>query len=72
MDHPALLFTDDFDEQWAQETLEIGAKVFALVWMAVFAHYPDAFELVEPLEGKYPVVSEVFEREKTGMEGRIT
>jgi len=67
MDHPALLLTDDLDEHWARETLEIGAKVFALVWMAVFAHYPDAFELVEPLEGKYPVVSEVFEREKAEM-----
>jgi hypothetical protein len=64
MVNPALLFTDTFDEQWARQTLEIGARVFALIWMAVFAHYPIAFEQVEPLEGKYPLVSEVFEREK--------
>jgi hypothetical protein len=72
MVNPALLFMDAFDEQWARQTLDIGARVFALIWMAVFAHYPNAFECVEPLEGKYPVVSEVFEKEKAGMEGRIT
>jgi|SRR5579884_1328102 len=67
---PALLFTDAFDEEWARQALEIGARVFALIWMAVFAHYPNAFEHVEPFEGKYPVVSEVFEREKGPMEAQ--
>lgn len=61
---PALLFTDAFDEEWAMQTLDIGTRVFSLIWMAVFAHYPNAFEEVEPFEGEYPVVSEVFEKEK--------
>jgi hypothetical protein len=64
MINPALLFTDAFDEPWARQALEIGARVFALIWMAVFAHYPNAFEQVEPLEGKYPILSEVFAMEK--------
>ena len=29
--------------------MEVGAKVFALVWMAVFKHYPVVFEQIEPL-----------------------
>lgn len=64
MDNPALHVTDAFDEQWARQTVEVGAKVFALVWMAIFAHHPDGFEHVESLSGKYPVVSTVFENEK--------
>jgi hypothetical protein len=60
----ALHARDAFDEEWASRTVKIGAEVFDLIWMAVFAHHPDAFERVEPLSGKYPVVSATFESEK--------
>jgi hypothetical protein len=61
IDDPAFLVIDAFDEGWARQTVEIGRKVFALVWMAVFKHYPDAFVRIEPLSGKYPVLSDLFE-----------
>jgi hypothetical protein len=64
MDDSALHIKDGFDEDWARQAAGIGAKVFDLVWMVVFKHHPDAFERVEPLSGKYPVVSGVFEKEK--------
>jgi hypothetical protein len=61
-DNTVFQIIDTFDERWARQTVDIGARVFDLVWMAVFAHYPDAFERIEPLEGKYPVLTRVFER----------
>jgi hypothetical protein len=64
MDDSSLHVKDGFDEKWARQAADIGARVFALVWMVVFAHHPEAFEQVEPLSGKYPVVSAVFESEK--------
>jgi hypothetical protein len=53
-----------FDENWARQTAEIWAYVFDLVWLVVFKHHPVAFERVQPLSGKYPVVSGMFEKEK--------
>jgi hypothetical protein len=64
MDDSSLQVKDGFDETWARQTADIGEKVFDLVWMVVFAHFPKAFEQVEPLSGKYPVMSTVFEKEK--------
>jgi hypothetical protein len=52
---------DAFDEDLALETIDIGAKVFELIWLAVFAHHAEAFERVEPLSAKYPVLRSVFE-----------
>lgn len=60
----ALLIRDAFDEKMALQTAEIGAKVFDLVWMVVFAQHPAAFDRAESLAGKYPVVSGLFAREK--------
>jgi len=54
---------DGFDKQWARVTVDIGAKVFDLIWLAVLAHHPEAFERVVRLIGKYPVLLIVFEHE---------
>jgi hypothetical protein len=62
----ALQVRDGFDLDLALEVVGIGAEMFDLIWMAVFAHHPDAFERVEPLSGKYPVMSAVFESRSTG------
>jgi hypothetical protein len=56
-----LLAMDAFDEEWARESIDVGASVFELIWLAVFAHHPEAFERVEPLAGAYPVLQSVFE-----------
>jgi len=64
VDDSSLHVKDGFDESWARQAAEIGAKVFDLVWMVAFAHHPDAFGRIETLEGKYPVVSGVFVSEK--------
>jgi hypothetical protein len=64
MDKSALHVRDGFDEQWASQAAEIGASVFDLIWMVVFKHHPEAFERVEPLSGKYPVVTGIFEKKK--------
>lgn len=63
LDDSALHVKDGFDEKWAQESAQVGAEIFDLVWMVVFKHYPDAFDRCEPIEGKYPVVSGVFASE---------
>jgi hypothetical protein len=63
-DESALHVADGFDEKWARQTAAIGARVFDLIWMVVFAHHPVVFEQIELLEGKYPVISVVFQGEK--------
>src|SRR5438034_875107 len=35
---------DNFDEEWADETLRVAADVFDMVWFAVFDRYPRAFD----------------------------
>jgi len=62
----ALHVKDGFDEQWASETVDIGAEVFDLIWLAVFAHHPEAFERVVRLTGKYPILQSVYKGENAG------
>jgi hypothetical protein len=60
----ALHATDSFDEEWARETIDAASTVFDLVWLAVLAHHPKAFEQLEGLLANYPIVSSAFERSK--------
>jgi hypothetical protein len=62
---------DAFDKDLALETVGIGAEVFDLIWLAAFAHHPEAFEQVEPLSGKYPVLQGVFEQDCGPKDGEI-
>jgi hypothetical protein len=64
LDDSALHVRDGFDEDWARQTADIGGKVFDLVWLVIFSHHPDAFDRIESLEGRYPVVSGLIEGEK--------
>lgn len=59
----ALHVTDNFDEEWALETVDVARKVFDLVWLAVFSQHPLAFEKVESLAGNYPILKCVFQNE---------
>jgi len=59
----ALHIRDNFDEEWARETIDVARKVFDLVWLAVFSHHPLAFEKVERLAGNYPILKIVFQNE---------
>ncbi len=54
---------DNFDEEWALETVRVATTVFDLVWLAVLTHHPLAFERVERLGGDYPILKSVFEDE---------
>jgi len=59
-----LLITDNFDERWALEAIDVARKVFDLVWLAVLQHHPEAFGRVEKLSGEYPILKMVFEGER--------
>ena len=59
----ALHVTDNFDEKWALEAVEIASRVFDLVWLAILRHHPAAFERVERLCRDYPILKFVFEDE---------
>lgn len=60
--------TDNFDKEWAVETLGIATEVFDLVWAAVFWFYPRAFDKVlqEGLSAKYPIIDIVLENARRG------
>jgi hypothetical protein len=72
--HPSTLLTgrlveasglhvrDNFDEEWADETLRVAANVFDVVWFTIFDRYPRAFDRLEKLHGGYPTLGLVFER----------
>jgi hypothetical protein len=46
IEESALAVRDGFDEQWARETLDMAAKVFDLIWLAVLVRYPKAGPLL--------------------------
>ncbi len=60
--------TDNFDKEWAAETLGIATHVFDLVWVAVLAFYPKAFDKLvqEGLSAKYPILDMVLENARRG------
>jgi hypothetical protein len=65
LDESALHVKDGFDEAWARQAVTIGAMVFDLIWLAVFAQHPAAFERVGSLAGHYPIISHIMKAAKT-------
>jgi hypothetical protein len=64
MNESALHVRDGFDENLAKQAMDMGARVFDLIWMVVFAQYPLAFNQLDGLEGAYPIVSDVMRRSR--------
>jgi hypothetical protein len=57
IDDTALHVADNFDEEWAKESVELGSAVFDLVWLAVVRHRPAVFDRITKLWARYPVMS---------------
>src|SRR5262249_650011 len=62
IDESALHVLDNFDQEWALETVDIASCVMDLIWLAVLEHYPPAFVLLDKLSPVYPILHSVFER----------
>lgn len=55
-----LLVLDNFDEEWARETIAAARCVFDVIWLAVLNRYPLAFNRLSGLWGGYRVLDLVF------------
>jgi hypothetical protein len=62
----ALHAADNFDKEWAIDTLDAASVVFDLIWLAVLDFYPRAGDrlFAKGLRGHYPVVSDVLKGDK--------
>ena len=58
-----LHLTDNFDEEWARETLNIASTVFDVLWLAILGHHPDAFDRLEQVFAGYPILKGIFMKE---------